>query len=367
MSRRALLAAWLIAAPLQAQNLEDRSVTELQALTARLDSQLTVIAAARARRDLASVPQRAALLYESGDVALVLWSAVPAATARRLVTRADSLLRSSGVVPPSFTRSLVFVMNETADSAAVLATPELSGRKPTTIYVPTSQGFARPPDDWWVLGPLFAAYTASLDSAWSNWGQNAWGFVRWPRDRAAEWGGRELTAPGFRAGDECLSGRPSGCRRFLGLDADAHPYAARFSPSEIRALLANYYGGYPGIVPCRLGDDAACLNVIERYDFSGTGAIPAGGDTRAGLLAAVAAMHGPRAVQSALADRQGSVGDRLARAAGISVDSLVLEWRAWALSGGRPRHVQAGLGDLVPAIAAVALLLFLASRSGRWT
>jgi hypothetical protein len=300
-------------------------------------------------------------------VALVLWSAMPAERAKRLAARADSLLRSSGVVPSSFTRSLIFVMNETADTAGALAAPELAGRRPTTIYVPTSQGFQRPPDDWWVLGPLFAAYTASLDSTWSTWIQNAWGFTRWPRERAAEWAGRELMAPAFKSGDECLSGRAAGCRRYLGLDADAHPYEARFTPGEVRALVANYYGGYPGIVPCRTGDDAACLRVIERFDFSGTGAVPASGDTRAGLLAAVAATHGSGAVQAALADRQGSVGERLARASGTSVDSLVLEWRAWALSGGRPRHVQAGPGDLAPALAAVALLLFLATRSGRWT
>lgn len=132
-------------------------------------------------------------------------------------------------------------------------------------------------------------------------------------------------------------------------------------------MVENYWGGYRGVVLCRGGDDDACVRVLEQAPFTGTAGYPSGGDTRAGLLAAVAAMHGPETVRSALADRSGSIGERLARSAGVSVDSLVLEWRAWALSGGSPYHVRAGLGDLAAAALVAALLVFASTRSKPWT
>jgi len=367
MSRRALLALSLLAAPLRAQNPEDRGVGELRALTSGLDSQLAIVAAVRARREAATVPQRSARLVEHGDIALVVWSAVPNEAAQRLAERADSLLRASGVVPASFTRGVVLVANETADTAVVLARPALKSRRRIPVYIPAESVRLQRLDDWWILGPLLTAYTNTLDTAWAPWVRNAWGFVRWPRERAPEWAARELLAPVYATGGACLSGSTAGCRRFLGLDGDEHPYAVRFTPSEVRHLLANYYGGYQGAAACRTGDDAACLQLIERYDFTGTGAVPASGDTRAGLLAAVVALHGPRAAQAALMDVRGPVGERLARATGISEDSLMLEWRAWALSAGHQRHTQAGFTDLLPVVGAVALLLYLSTRSGRWT
>lgn len=365
MSRRALLAACLVAAPLRAQAPEDRSAAELRALIARADSQLAVYALERARQELASAPRRTARLMMSGDVALVHWDAVPSARARELARRADSVLTESGAVPAAFVRSVVLVMERAADTAAALSSPDVAGRRRLAFQVPVTQ-LTRTVDDWWVLGPLLTEYTAGLHSTWRDWGQNAFGFVRWKPSEAAERGGRELTAPRYAAGEQCLAGHAVGCRRYLGVDDDAHPYAARFTPAELRAMIAEYYGGYAGVTDCRSGDDAACVQVLERFPFAGIGGVPAGGDTRAGLLAAVSAMHGTDALHAALADTTGSIGERLAGASGVSLDSLVLEWRAWALSGGRPYHVRAGFGDLAAALVAVALLLILATRSGRW-
>jgi len=365
MSSRALAVTVALAAagPVRAQVPEARNASELRTLVARLDSQLVVFAAARVRAEQATAPRRTARLAVSGDVVLALWDVVPDSLAQALARRADSILAASGVVPAAFTRSLVFVMQDATDTAAALAVPEVAGRRARPINIPVP---LRGLDDWWVLDPLLGTFAASLDPTWTDWSQNAWGFVRWRTHEAAERGGRELTAPRFTVADRCLSGEARGCRLFLGVDADAHPYRDRFTPAERRSMLEGYYGGYPGVVACRNGDDAACVRALENAPYTGTGGIPAGGDTRAGLLAALAALHGPVAVQVALADRQGSVGERLARAAGVSEDSLMLEWRAWALSGGRPYHVRAGFGDLAAALVAVSLLVFLATRSGRW-
>jgi hypothetical protein len=366
MSRRLLLAlvlAVVATATLRAQTAEDRQTTELRVLLGRLDAQLADLAVARARAEQATRPQRTARVVVSGGVALVLWTGVPDSLAHALAHRADSALRRSGVIPGSFTSELVFVMRDAADTAAALSDAGLADRRRVELNVALP---LQRVDDWWVLGPLLSAYAASLDSTWADWTQNAWGFVRWP-DRAAERGGKELLAAAWDVADRCLAGDPAGCRRFLGLDTDAHPYRVRFTPAERRRLLEGYWGGYRGILACRNGDDDACVRVLETTPFTGMGGIPAGGDTRAGLLASMAAMHGPAAVRTALADREGSVGERLARAAGISVDSLAMEWRAWALAGGRPYHVRAGLGDLLAAALIVGILVSASTRSQPWT
>ncbi len=365
MFRRALVAGCLLATPLRAQNPEDRSAAELRSLVARLDAQVATQASARMRAESASASTRTARLVTAGDVALILSRVVPDSTGFAMARRADSILAAAGVVPPAFTRSLVFVMPDASDTALALTAADMAPRRRIAIHVPEIRPDGAT-DDWWVLGPLVTAFTMSLDSTWQAWGQNAWAFVRWPPSEAPERGGRELTMPRFAAGEACLAGRPIGCRRYLGLDDDLRPYAVRFTPAERREFAGNMHGSFPGVATCRNGDDGACLALLERYPFTGLGGIPSSADTRAGLLAAVAAMHGPAAVRAALADRQGSVGERLSRAAGVGVDSLVLEWRAWALSGGRPHHVQAGIGDLAAALVAVSILTFLATRSRRW-
>jgi hypothetical protein len=299
----------------------------------------------------------------SGDVTLVLWAAIPDSLARLMALRSDSILARAGVVPSSFIRGVILVMRDAADTAAVLAAAGLADRRRLELNIapPLTQL-----DDWWVLGAVVAAYSASLDSAWAEWAQHAWGFIRWP-DRMAERGGRELLAPAWSVADRCLAGEALGCRLYLGLDRDTHPYRARFTAAERRRMVEGYWGGHRGMVECRQGDDDACASVLEHAPFTGTAGNPSSGDTRAGLLAAVAALHGPEVLRAALEDRTGSIGERLARATGISVDSLVLEWRAWALSGGSPYHVRAGIADVAAAALTVALLLYLATRSRPWT
>jgi hypothetical protein len=87
---------------------------------------------------------------------------------------------------------------------------------------------------------------------------------------------------------------------------------------------------------------------------------------RGSLLRAVRVVHGAAALRRALADTSGSVGVRLARASGVSEDSLLAEWRAWLLTGGGGRRVTADFADGVPVALLGALLLLAAARSGRW-
>jgi hypothetical protein len=91
--------------------------------------------------------------------------------------------------------------------------------------------------------------------------------------------------------------------------------------------------------------------------------VPAADLGRQSLVRALRALHGRAAVARALADSVGSIGDRLARAAEISEDSLMREWRYWVLTrGGRPRE-RSFAADAAPVLFAAGLLLFVATRS----
>jgi hypothetical protein len=157
------------------------------------------------------------------------------------------------------------------------------------------------------------------------------------------------------------------------LDADEHAYRARYRGADIRRRTAgnDYWFGselrqtsQAEIQRCRDGDDDTCLRLVEKAAMMDS--VPAADIARSSLLQAVRALHGPDALRAALLKRTGSLGERLAGASGIGVDSLVREWRSWTLSRGRVDRVRAGPGDAAVVILTIALMVFLAARSGRW-
>jgi hypothetical protein len=223
-----------------------------------------------------------------------------------------------------------------------------------------------------VASVIGQAYWRTLDSAWKAW---------LPLDLALEWkmnregaaGAQELMAGETEAGARCLEGDALPCRRWLGLDRDPAPFATRYRPVEIRRILVKRTlgwgaGGWSGLASeCAAGSDLACLQVAEHGGWAGwLSPIPASPTPRGTLVREVRALHGAEAIRRALTDSTGSVGERLARAAGISEDSLVVEWRSWLLTGGGNPKVAAGARDALPALVFAGLLLFAAARSGRW-
>ena len=218
---------------------------------------------------------------------------------------------------------------------------------------------------WWVALAVLRAYRATLDAEWRAWLPAEYGLRRAaPRGESLSWQAFNPTTAAAGAG--CLAGDPARCRHWLGLDRDSDPYAERFRAAELRSFFDLDWSSHSDsrARPCLQGNDAACLAYAR--ETGRPPAVPAADDARRSLLRAVHDLHGAGALAAALADTSGAVGERLARAAGIGEDSLVLEWRNWALSQEHPGSSRSGGKEAAPALLFAGLLLFAASRSGRW-
>jgi hypothetical protein len=162
-----------------------------------------------------------------------------------------------------------------------------------------------------------------------------------------------------------LGGKAMACRAWLGFDREANPYAARYTPAEIRNIVSRRMVEYLDVSAqqCVRGSDDACLRYARA---GGISPVPAGLASIRSVLRAILVQHGAAALRRALADTSGAIGERLARATGVGEDSLVMEWRAWLLTGGGRPRVSAGARDAMPVLLFGGLLLFAAARSGRW-
>ncbi len=357
----ALLAATSSAALAQASR---AGATDPAVLLARAESLRAVLARQdSATQASAGVPRRA-MRFDSGPLTVLLPGTAGDATGRRIAARAVALLDDMGAVPAAFVSSRVVVSSYATSADAVLRAAGLAGR----IRLRTDAG-QRPDtltDDWQIATSIGAAYRATLDDEWTAW--LPWNLgIGWKTGREDVAAVRELMAGQTRAGARCLAGEAAGCRLWLGLDRDANPYATRFTPPELRALMAvrYYYGGAAGLVRnCLSGSDEACVRAASRGDLLPP--IPAGYSARASLLRAVRERHGAAALQRALADTAGSLGDRLARATGVGLDSLVSAWRTWVLTEGGRARVRADVREALPVVVFGGLLLFAAAWSGRW-
>ena len=320
-------------------------------------------------RDSAVLAERRAAwrarLSEVGGLVLVVPSVVPAERARRSLDSAQSLLREFGGIPESFPRSLVIYSNRGLDTGAVMASPALRARTRAQVGLGQDTSGSWTVDGWDVAASVMQAYRASLDDDWRTWLPTDFGLGVWGRGPALR-AYSELTKSPWSVGARCVSGELAGCRLWLGIDRDSAPYSTRYTAVELRTYFSLdsrhwWVAQSKQGVACVQGEDAACVEYasqarqLERF--------PADGIGRQSLIRALHALHGRTAVARALADSAGSLGDRLARAAGIDEDSLVREWRYWVLTrGGRPRERSFAL-DAAPVLVAAGLLLFVATRS----
>ena len=360
----ALGAALFLAGPLAAQRPEDRSPAELRSLLARAQAQVQPFTTERIKREAESEPLRAGRLVQSGDVAIVVFAAVAPQDARAMAHAVDSLLTAFAVIPPAFVRSLVLVMPNTPDAQGVIDRSAAAGRRPVEMHVSGVKD-VRPERRGSVLRPLLDAYVASLDESWRSWlagGAENLG-LEWTERHAAESGMEALTNAVYAVGEQCLVANAAGCRRYLGLDTEAEPYAARFTGAELRRHLGTVRGEADQDA-CYTGDDAACVAVAEGSNRLHQ--VPASSEARRSFLWSVRVRYGAAVLERALADSTGALADRLADAAGAPADSLVLGWRTWALSAGGQERVGAGLGDVAAAFGIISLLLVLATRRSQW-
>ncbi|MGA2382418.1 MAG: hypothetical protein ABSG61_03195 [Gemmatimonadales bacterium] len=364
MSRTLALALVLgaVAGPAAAQVATDREAVRLLSRAESLQARLE-------RRDSLGRKQRyqerLARRFDAGDVTAILANSVGDATGHRVVAGASAFLSELGAIPPSFISSCVVVAYSATGKDSVLRAEGLIRRARIMADALSSPDTLA--DGAIVAVVIGRAYRESLDADWKAWLPEDVALV-WTMKRDGAAAAQELMAGETDAGARCLAGDVARCRLWLGVDRDPTPYATRYRPAEIRRLLMKqFYGwGRVGGLPaeCAAGSDRACLQVVDRGEWLSP--VPASPRARAALVREVRALHGAATLRRALTDSSGSVGARLARAVGISEDSLIYEWRSWVLTGGGNARVAAGARDAMPALIFAGLLLLAAARSGRW-
>jgi hypothetical protein len=316
---------------------------------------------ARAEQSL----QRRATRFDAGALTVLLPALTEDVVGRRIASGAVALLDDLGAVPKAFLASHVVVSFSVTQVDSVLRAAGLAAR--ARVRVDAGQDPDTLTGDWAVAAAVASAYRLTLDAEWRAWLPFDLG-VGWKSPREGEAAVRELLGATTRVGGKCLEGGVAECRKWLGLDRDANPFAIRYRPAELRSIIAGRWfpeGNAARLArECEAGSDVACT------ELASTGAalppIPAGYSSRNSLIRAVRALHGAVVVQQALADTAGSLGGRLERAAGIGEDSLVAEWRTWLLTGGGHPRVTADTRVAWPALTLAGLLLLAAARSGRW-
>jgi hypothetical protein len=355
-----VLAMCVLAVRAPAQGLR-RETEEARALLARAESLRDDLARQDSAANRRLYLDRRARRFDAGPVTLLAPSAVGSATGRRLAASAEEYIR--GVLPPEYVASRVVIAYAATAVDSVLQGENLSGRTRLGAYVaPHPDSLA---DGWSVAGAIARDYWESLEPTWRAWLPPDLG-VAWTLRHDGPGATRALMRGDTYAGATCLAGSVAACRLWLGLDADANPYLVRYRPEELRQLVHGRW--FPDdranelAHQCTTGSDAACLQIASLGYLP---SIPAGQDLRSSLLGYVRARPANLLV-AALAGHSGSVGERLARAAGTTEDSLVAGWRIWLLTGGGQRRVTAGVRDALPVLVLSGLLLLAATKSGRW-
>jgi len=363
------LAALVGAANLGAQVPPGATVRE-RMLLARADSLYQQVQA-RAERERQTNRERSrAQLVEAGGLAVIVPGQVSADEALRSLDSAGAILRDFGGVPEGFARSVVVVFENATDTNLALAAPIVRGRRRAMVGgVQLSEGAGSSTlklPGLVVASAIAWAYRDARDVDWREWLPGNYGLGPWTR--SAAWTAFEsLTRSTWTVGARCLAGDVRGCRLWLGVDRDSSPYRSRYEATEIREYLNRYarwfaQGSATGR-ECLSGSAAACFEFALEGRHLIVSPFPADEAGRRSLVRAVGALHGARALERALADTAGSVGERFARAAGIGEDSLLLEWRYWVLTrGGRPQDRNL-FADAAPAVLLAGLLLAGARRS----
>jgi hypothetical protein len=338
-----------------------RETQQARALLARADALRDDLARQDSAAGRRLYLERRARRFDAGPVTLLAPSAVGSGTGGRLAASAEEYLR--GVLPPEHVASRVVVGYAATGVDSVLRGEKLNGRARLGAYVaPHPDSLA---DGWSVAAAIARDYWENLEPTWRGWLPPDLG-VAWTLRRDGPGAARDLMRGDTYAGAECLAGSVAACRLWLGLDGAANPYLVRYRPEELRQLVHGRW--FPDgranelAHQCTTGSDAACLQVASLGYLP---SIPAGPALRSSLLRYVRALPGDLLLP-ALADHRGSVGERLARAAGVGEDSLIRGWRIWLLTGGGQRPVTAGVRDALPVLLLSALLLLAAARSGRW-
>ena len=182
---------------------------------------------------------------------------------------------------------------------------------------------------------------------------------------------RLVTAPSQSA-RLCFLGDIPSCMSVLDLDDSDSSYLQWYaSPAERRAVLMRSFADYfnrPATAAtwrqCTLGRDTDCVQLLRTLPH-GVIPPPLGTDAHR-LLAHVALRIGGRdAYGRLLADSSVALGERLAAAASLRLDTLVSRWRAEVVAA-RPAVVTVPRWGVPAVLGWIVLLVGCGLRSSRW-
>ncbi len=171
----------------------------------------------------------------------------------------------------------------------------------------------------------------------------------------------------------CFLGDIASCRDLLALDPTNHVLLASYTPEE-RELMVGRVASYAlsrvpsdKIGACMTRHDAArCAEVLVGAfpaPWSPRGALAPPG--RQALLALALEVGGAGAFDTLVASAPAPMGERLARTAGVSTDSLVTRWRNVILAA-RPQTIAVTPAGGWAAMGWATLLGLMALWSSRW-
>jgi hypothetical protein len=178
-----------------------------------------------------------------------------------------------------------------------------------------------------------------------------------------------VTAPS-QAVRGCFMGDRSACRDALSL-SDAPDLLTRwYGPDERRALViggAGFLdrgGRAPEFRSCAAGNDSACLDLLESLP-PGSLRRPLSYAARFSLLQTARALGGTETFHRLFSAPPGPMGTRLALAARVPEDSLVVRWRADVLAA-RPTPVPLPPWGVWVALGWTAVFMSCGLGSSRW-
>lgn len=169
---------------------------------------------------------------------------------------------------------------------------------------------------------------------------------------------------------DCLAGAVDECSASLGL-VEGATLDAWYTVEEARALTLRTFGslgareeGLARFPSCVDGTDpSACLAFLESQQ--GRDFTPLHGVVRGSVVGYALRLGGNGAWVRLVEARDRPVDEALAHTAGVSVDQLVGEWRAWVVAG-RPAVHGSLASRSVFAMMWIVLFAALAMRSTRW-
>jgi hypothetical protein len=183
-----------------------------------------------------------------------------------------------------------------------------------------------------------------------------------------------VTAPS-QAVRNCFLGVMNDCRTALALAESPDPLEQSYpSAAERRALVLGSFAEYFGyfdhgarkatLQSCGAGSDAACSELLRSLP---QGVLPRllTYDARAALVHIALRLGGREAYHRLIATPSLPIPQRLAGAAGVSIDSLVTLWR-WEILAARPAPVTVPPWGPWVALGWTAVFAVCALRSSRW-